>query len=69
MLVTPLVLIQIFSKRMLVDWSKCRSDPELKMRVTLHVCIYRDEISISIKDECVTDLAESCMEVASKWPI
>jgi len=27
MLVTPLVLIQIFSKRMLVDWSKCGSDP------------------------------------------
>ena len=28
MLVTPLVLIEIFSKRMLVDWSKCRSDPQ-----------------------------------------
>ena len=27
MLVTPLVLIQIFSKRMLVDWPKCGSDP------------------------------------------
>jgi len=27
MLVTPLVLIQIFSKRMLVDWRKCGSDP------------------------------------------
>jgi len=27
MLVTPLVLIQIFSKRMLVDWAKCWSDP------------------------------------------
>ena len=27
MLVTPLVLIQIFRKRMLVDWPKCRSDP------------------------------------------
>jgi len=27
MLVTPLVLIQIFSKKMLVDWPKCRSDP------------------------------------------
>jgi len=25
MLVTPLVLIQIFSKRMLVDWPKCGS--------------------------------------------
>ena len=28
MLVTPLVLIQIFSKRMLVDWPKCGSDPQ-----------------------------------------
>jgi len=27
MLVTPLMLIQIFSKRMLVDWPKCGSDP------------------------------------------
>ena len=27
MLVTPLVLIQTFSKRMLVDWPKCGSDP------------------------------------------
>ena len=27
MLVTPLVLIQIFSKKMLVDWPKCGSDP------------------------------------------
>jgi len=27
MLVTPLVLIQIFSKRMLVGWPKCWSDP------------------------------------------
>ena len=27
MLVTPLVLIQIFSKRMLADWPKCGSDP------------------------------------------
>ena len=27
MLVTPLVLIQIFIKRMLVDWPKCGSDP------------------------------------------
>ena len=27
MLVTPLVVIQIFSKRMLVDWPKCWSDP------------------------------------------
>jgi len=27
MLVIPLVLIQIFSKRMLVDWPKCGSDP------------------------------------------
>ena len=27
MLVTPLVLIQIFSKIMLVDWPKCGSDP------------------------------------------
>jgi len=26
MLVPPLVLIQIFSKRMLVDWPKCGSD-------------------------------------------
>jgi len=30
MLVTPLVLIQIFSKRMLVDWPKCGSDPRAK---------------------------------------
>jgi len=30
MLVTPLVLIQIFSKRMLVDWPKCGSDPPNK---------------------------------------
>jgi len=28
MLVTPLVLIQIFSKRMLIDWPKCGSDPQ-----------------------------------------
>jgi len=28
MLVTPLVLIHIFSKRMLVDWPKCGSDPQ-----------------------------------------
>jgi len=28
MLVTPLVLIQIFSKRMLVDWPKCWSVPQ-----------------------------------------
>ena len=28
MLVTPLVLIQIFSQRMLVDWPKCGSDPQ-----------------------------------------
>ena len=35
MLVTPLVLIQIFSKRMLVDWPKCGS--ALEMRVTWHV--------------------------------
>jgi len=28
MLVTPLVLIQIFSKRMLVDWPKYGSDPQ-----------------------------------------
>jgi len=27
MLVTPLALIQIFIKRMLVDWPKCGSDP------------------------------------------
>jgi len=28
MLVTPFMLIQIFSKRMLVDWPKCGSDPQ-----------------------------------------
>jgi len=28
MLVTPLVLIQIFGQRMLVDWPKCGSDPQ-----------------------------------------
>jgi len=27
MLATPLVLTQTFSKRMLVDWPKCGSDP------------------------------------------
>jgi len=27
MMVSPSVLIQIFSKRMLVDWPKCGSDP------------------------------------------
>ena len=27
MLVTPLLLIEIFSKRMLVDWPKCEFDP------------------------------------------
>jgi len=28
MLITPLVLIKIFSQRMLVDWPKCGSDPQ-----------------------------------------
>jgi len=36
MLVTPLVLIHIFSKRMLVDWPNVGLT--LEMRVTWHVC-------------------------------
>jgi len=39
MLVTPLVLIQVFSKRMLTDWPKCGSDP--RDEVSWHVCYCR----------------------------
>ena len=47
MLVTPLVLIQIFSKRMLVDWPKCGSDPQdeghlacLRSQTPLHAGVW-----------------------------
>ena len=64
MLVTPLVLIQIFSKRMLVDWPKCGSDPRDEGHLA---CLYNfksneDRDDSSNDNDMTTKNGRNCSE-------
>ena len=53
MLVTPLVLIQIFSKRMLVDWPKCGSDPQDEGHLACLSCTSQSEARLSLVEDTI----------------